>query len=307
LGAGITKELDITLEPITGSIFVSSTPSGASVYLDDVYMNKITPCLLSEVVVGPHTIKLTKSGYDDVKINVSVTAGRTFHLHENLTVSTRYGSINISSDPSGAKVYLDGNYTGETTPKNISKVVVGDHIIKLTKSDYDDEIRNVSISVGETLRLHENLTGYGSLRISSYPSEAKVYLDGDYLGKTPLDISKVVVGSYSIKLTKFGYASVEKKIDVSAGKSTRVDETLSMAAFILSSTIAILIGIISVTITSLIFLIKVITPRRKKDALSKSNMKDKQKIDFAKRKEIIHDFRVICCYYPSKLDHIYIE
>jgi predicted ATP-binding protein involved in virulence len=114
-----------------------------------------------------------------------------------------------------------------------------------------------------------------------------VYLDGDYLGKTPLDISKVVVGSYSIKLTKFGYASVEKKIDVSAGKSTRVDETLSMAAFILSSTIAILIGIISVTITSLIFLIKVITPRRKKDALSKSNMKDKQKIDFAKRKEII--------------------
>jgi hypothetical protein len=52
LHTGITREQNIELEPITGSIAVSSTPSGASVYLDDVDMNKITPCVLSEVLVG---------------------------------------------------------------------------------------------------------------------------------------------------------------------------------------------------------------------------------------------------------------
>jgi predicted ATP-binding protein involved in virulence len=289
LSTGKTKELNIELEPITGSIAVSSTPSGASVYLDDVDMNKITPCMLSEVAVGQHTIKLTKSGYSDLIRNVSVSVGRTSHLHENLSA---YGSIDISSDPSGADVYLDGNYTGETTPKNISKVVVGDHTIKLTKFGYDDVTRNVSISVGETLHLHENLAGFGSLRIFSYPSEAKVYLDGDYMGKTPLDISKVVEGSHTYKLTKFGYASVEKTIDVSAGESRLVDETLSVPWEVLNISIIVVV----IVIMLLVLLINVKAPRRKRDALSKSIMKEedirphvesRQKIDFAKRKDII--------------------
>jgi hypothetical protein len=59
---GRTEELDFVLEPVTVSIFVFSTPPGASVYLDNDDMNKSTPCVLKEVAVGLHTIKLTKSG-----------------------------------------------------------------------------------------------------------------------------------------------------------------------------------------------------------------------------------------------------
>jgi hypothetical protein len=291
---GITKELNIGLEPITGSIAVSSTPSGASVYLDDVDMNKITPCMLSEVLVGQHSIKLTKSDYFNVTRNVSVSVGRTSSLHENLT---GYGSIDISSDPPGANVYLDANYTGET-PKNMSKVIVGNHTIKLTKSDYDDEIINVSLSVGETLHLHENLTGYGSLRISSYPSGANVYLDGDYKGKTPLDISKVVEGWYSIKLTRQGYKDVAQMSHVSAGMTTRVDETFLVQGAVNISTIAdlMLIIIAIIVIIGLLISTGLVVSRRKQDALSKSIMKEGdvtphvesgQKIDFAKRKDII--------------------
>jgi hypothetical protein len=288
LGAGITKELDITLEPITGSIFVSSTPSGASVYLDDVDMNKITPCMLSEVVVGQHTIKLTKSDFFDTITTVSVSVGETLHLHENLA---GYGSLNISSDPSGAKVYLDGSHTGET-PQNIS-TVVGNHTIKLTKSDYDDEIKNVSLSVGETLHLHENLTGYGSLSISSIPYGANVSVDGNYTGKTPLLISKVVEGLHLIKLTKQDYADVETMIHVSAGMEKSLDVTLPVQGAVNISTITVLISIISVIIGVLI-LIEVIVSRRKR--LSKWMMEEedvrphvesRQKFEFAKRKDII--------------------
>jgi hypothetical protein len=212
----------IELKPLTASIYISSTPSGASVYLDNVDMKAITPCML-KVVVGPHTITLKKSGYFDAIRNVSVSADGLLSLHETL-ISCGY--ITISSDPPGAEVYLDGNYTG-VTPKNICKIVVGNHTIKLTKSDYDDEIRKVSLSVGETLYLNENLTGYGSLCISSNPSGASVYLDGVYTGETLLVIPKVVVGSYSIGLTKSGYGKVEKPIHVSAGETTDVDVTFS--------------------------------------------------------------------------------
>ena len=223
LCAGKTKELNIELTPLTGSIAVFSTPSGASVYLDDEYKKKDTPCLLSEVVVGLHTIKLTKSDCFDKIIPVSVSVDKTLPLHVNLTWC---GSLDISSDPPEASVFVDGNYTGET-PKNISKVAVGNHSIKLTKFGYDNKIIPVSVSAGEPLPVHENLTGYGSLDISSDPPGASVFVDGNYTGKTPMNISRVAVGNYSIILTKFGYVDLTTRIQVSAGIPTSVSEPLS--------------------------------------------------------------------------------
>ena len=226
LGAGITKELNIELKPITGSIFVSSTPSGASVYLDNVYMKANTTCMLSKVVVGQHTIKLTKSDYFDFISNVSVSDSSTpTYLHENLT---GYGSIDISSDPSGAKVYLDGNYTGETTPANISKVALGNHTIKLTKFGYFNATENVSVSVGRTPPVDVNLTGYGSLSIDSDPYGARVYLDGNYTGVTPLYLDKLDEGNHSIRLTKRSYKDVTQEIHVSAGNTISVSKPLSL-------------------------------------------------------------------------------
>ena len=256
LYTGKTRELNIKLKPITGSIVVYSTPPGASVYLDGDDMNKITPCMLSEVVVGQHTIKLTKTDYFDVVIkNVSVSAGRTTHLHENLTKCPRYGSIDIFSDPSGAKVYLDDDYMNDT-PCMLSEVVVGPHTLKLTKFGYDDEIRNVSVSVGETLYLNENLTGYGSLIISSNPSGASVCVDGVYKGKTLLDIPKVVVGSYSIGLTKLGYGEVEKPIHVSAGETTYEDVHFSSGMPPIFELILILLTVIFGSIAIIPIIVK---------------------------------------------------
>lgn len=226
LGDGEPEEMIIELEPLTNSIHVFSTPSGASVYLDNV--SKIdTNCTLSEVAVGQHTITLKKSGYCDVIKNVSVPVGKALELHENL-IECIHGSIDISSDPSGAKVYLDNVYTKDTQCM-LSEVVVGNHTIKLTKLHYDDVIiRNLTLSVGETCHLHVNMTGYGSLSISSYPSGARVYLDGIYKNDTPCRLSKVIEGWHTYKLIITGYDPVEKNIDVSAGEWIEEDVTLAI-------------------------------------------------------------------------------
>ncbi|MCJ7790175.1 MAG: DNRLRE domain-containing protein [Candidatus Atribacteria bacterium] len=43
----------------------------------------------------------------------------------------QYGTIDVNSTPAGAKVYLDGVYTGQATPIILTSVVVGNHTIKL--------------------------------------------------------------------------------------------------------------------------------------------------------------------------------
>jgi 2'-5' RNA ligase len=221
-----TKKItnNFVLEPLTVSIFVFSTPPGASVYLDNVYKSD-TNCALSEVAVGPHTIKLTKSGYFDEPSeprNEYVSADEQTSLHVTLR---RCGSINISSNPPGAKVYLDGNYTGETTPTNISKVARGNYTINLTKSDYFNESIKVDVSVAKTYHIqHVNLRGYGSIAIFSDPSDPEVYLDGNYTEVTSTNniISKVVQGNHSIEFKKLGYVPVAKNIQVSTGETEPV-------------------------------------------------------------------------------------
>ena len=222
LGDGEPEELIIELEPLTDSIYVFSTPSGASVHLDNVF-KRDTNCTLSEVFVGPHTITLKKSGYFDETRNVAVPADGPLSLHVTLR---RCSYIDISSDPNGADVYLDGNYTGETTPANISKVAQGNHTINLTKLGYFNEERKVDVSVAKTYPVHVNLSGYGYINISSDPNGARVYLDGEYKAVTHF-IDKFDEGKYSLRLTKLGYEEVTQEIQVSAGNTTNVPVTLS--------------------------------------------------------------------------------
>jgi len=247
LGAGEAINLNIQLKRLTGSISVSSSPSGASVYLNGLYKG-VTPITLTDVPIGTYSIKLTKSGYGDVTKTISVSAGKTTYVSETLT---GYGSLSISSNPSGASVYLDGSYKGET-PLSISNIVEGVHSIKLTKSGYGDVTKTISVSAGKTTYVSETLTGYGSLSISSNPPGASVYLDGSYKGETPLSISNIVEGVHSIKLTKSGYDDVTKTISVSAGKTTYVSETLPFATWLLASIlgiIALIIIIIGIFVT----------------------------------------------------------
>jgi len=287
LGDGKPEEMNIELEPLTNSIHVFSTPSGASVYLDNVYKRDTnTNCTLSEVVVGPHTITLKKSGYCDVIKNVSVPVGKALDLHENL-IECIHGSIDISSDPSGAKVYLDNVFTKDT-PCMLSEVVVGNHTIKLTKSDYDDVIiRNVSVSVGETCPLHVNMTGYGSLYICSDPSEAKVYLDGDFKGETALDISKVVVGTHRIKLTKSHYPDVVKIKHVSAGELKEVDVTFSISPWvsllIQGGAMGVILAIIAIIFK---YVIPVISPKLKETFMTHGDTHEHENV-FSYQKDFL--------------------
>jgi hypothetical protein len=61
----------------TGNLSVSSSPPGAFIYIKDVYGNRnagATPVTLYDLPEGTHTIKLTKSGYEDFLMDVTVTA-----------------------------------------------------------------------------------------------------------------------------------------------------------------------------------------------------------------------------------------
>ncbi|MEI6842228.1 MAG: PEGA domain-containing protein, partial [Methanomicrobiales archaeon] len=132
-----------------GEISVSSTPSGARIYLDGTDMGYYTPATLTEISVGSHAVVLKKSGYADYTTSVSVTAGQTASVSATLVVQSTTGSINVMSTPTGATIVLDGIYKG-TTPATLSGVSAGSHSLVLKKNGYADYTTSVSVTAGQT-------------------------------------------------------------------------------------------------------------------------------------------------------------
>ena len=140
----------------------------------------------------------------------------------------RYGKIKVTSDPSRARVFLDGTYRGRT-PITIGDVTVGEHQIKVTKDDYYDWSETVTVKSNRTttvLARLDRIPRTGSISVTSSPSHARVFLDGEYRGRTPLTIRDVRVGEYQIKVTKEGYYDWSQAIGVRSNVTKRVFATL---------------------------------------------------------------------------------
>ncbi len=90
-------------DPMTGSIRVTSVPTGARVFLDGVDKAVMTDTTLTKVATGNHTIKLVKDGYADYQGMTNVTAGQTANVGASLMGNT----IAIMS-PNASTVWTKG-------------------------------------------------------------------------------------------------------------------------------------------------------------------------------------------------------
>jgi hypothetical protein len=228
---------DILPIPTTGSLDVRSSPSGASIYIDGVYKG-VTPKVISGLSAGSHQAKVTKSGYNDYTRTTSVTAGKTTPVSATLSSIPRApvtGSLDVRSTPSGASIYIDGDYKG-VTPKVISGLSEGSHQVKVTRSGYNDYTRTTSVTAGKTATVSATLSPIpqapvtGSLDVSSTPSGANIYIDGEYKGVTPMVISGLPEGEYLVTVTKDGYFEDFRYVVISPGGTSSVSPTLSSHA-----------------------------------------------------------------------------
>ncbi|MCJ7689680.1 MAG: DNRLRE domain-containing protein [Clostridiaceae bacterium] len=109
---------------------------------------------------------VTNTTYTLTATNVagSVTASVT------VTVGAAFGSIDINSNPDGAKVYLDGVDTGQVTPIILTNIDAGSHIIKLDKYHYKVwEDTAVTVNANQTTYLNPPLTYAATQYITLQP------------------------------------------------------------------------------------------------------------------------------------------
>jgi len=62
----------------------------------------------------------------------------------------------------------------------------------------------------------------GAISIASDPPGASVYVDGQFVGETPLDVQQVTAGDHRVRLVKDGYLENGRVVNIAAGKTGTV-------------------------------------------------------------------------------------
>ena len=150
-----TAPLHRDLVEARGSIAVASTPIGAAVFLDGIDTGKQTNVLLENVATGEHTVTLKLAGYLDASKTVTVVDNKTAPI--NLPLTEPAGSIVVTSEPDGARIFLDSAETGEVTDAHLENVAVGAHTVRVELDGYLDAVEIVTVASGDIAAVHFNL------------------------------------------------------------------------------------------------------------------------------------------------------
>ena len=142
-----------------GSLYVSTNPTAANLYVDNA-LKGTTPRTVYGLQAGNHSVRLTKSGYNDYATSVYIMIGQTTTLTVTLTPTSNQtnqtGSLYATSTPTAASLYVDNVLKG-TTPRTVSELSIGLHTARFTKTGYQDYTAPFTIIAGQTTNLHATL------------------------------------------------------------------------------------------------------------------------------------------------------
>ncbi|MEK6973630.1 MAG: PEGA domain-containing protein [Nanoarchaeota archaeon] len=215
-----------------GNVNVKTDPVGANVYLDDIFRGA-SPVEMNNVERGNHTIFASLPQYQSAYLNIFVENNLTFFVFINLSLMSndsrnfgQVGNMDITTNPSGASIYLDGIYQG-VSPIMINSVSVGTHRLEADLQGYNKIVYLVEVSAGQTtmvmLTLSNSIEGNtsqtGSIYIATNPISAAIFLDNSLIGNSPLLVNNVVQGFHNIRGSLSGYDDNSQSINV-AGNQT---------------------------------------------------------------------------------------
>jgi hypothetical protein len=138
----------IAPEPILGTAAITSNPLGATITIDGKNYG-VTPKLI-DILIGRHTLTLSKDGYSSETKHFDVSEGKNVELNVALGRRTK---VTINSNPL-AELYIDDKYMGYTPTDFTGEI--GKHKVKLISNGYRNF--NKKVYLGDTRQVTYSLS-----------------------------------------------------------------------------------------------------------------------------------------------------
>lgn len=217
------KIINSVLLPDFGSIKLTSYPeNGAKVFIDGEYTGKTTPCTLDKVKNEKHLIQLSHEWYVPTKKEVTIVNSNIKELEVRMVPNFATVQIDVDAKTS---VFMDDKLVSKGSWKG--RVLKGFHVFEVKKDKHRNDVVKLDISASSKIDLTIRPKPiYGKLKITTYPYDAVVLIDGISYGNSPVTIPDLLIGEYTLVLEKQGFGAATKTINIVEGEVFEVNENL---------------------------------------------------------------------------------
>lgn len=217
-------------------VLLLSDPPGAQIIMDQEMLSMVTPAILRQVKPGRHTVEFRKEGYEN--------SVRTIHVPDTLpdgpvVLRQLEQTVWLSSEPSGAHVWLDRQFLG-VTPVLLTQLPVGRHTVRLDGPGCEPKSVEIEVSAARGEKVAVELSVHlGHLEVVTQPAGCRVYLESSLLGTTvaagtaggasqPLRLSDLLAGEQRLKVEHPSGLQKSGKVVIPKGDTLRMQVRLAV-------------------------------------------------------------------------------
>ena len=206
---GQKAAIEMKLDPVYGLVLVYSSPAGADVQIDGADRGK-TPLLVHNLPLGKYRLKVNSQGYATKEIDLIIKDRVPMKL--NINLSSDSAMIDLSSQPAGADVTLNGIAKGKT-PCIIDRIPAGTCQLELVMDGYAAYKQTLNLQAGQQEKMTAVLKVIPSeLQVVSIPSKARIYVENQFRGEAPVTLQNLEPGDYRIRAELIGCEPVARTV-----------------------------------------------------------------------------------------------
>ncbi len=220
----VTQAINITgedlytykLQPTSAPVEIQSTPeSGAEVWINGKKVGT-TPYYDSQLEAGTYDLKLKKNGYQEVKKQITIVAGKSFK--ETISMTEYSGTVKINAPNS--LIYIDNNYFGRD--KLEAKLAPGIHNVAAKRDYYYNDEKQVEVKLNEEISVTlepKPKTGFLTVTAKEIYDHKKaeglkIFVDNKDTKEITQSTLELPVGEHFITLRDPDYKTISQKVTI---------------------------------------------------------------------------------------------
>ncbi|MBN2098166.1 MAG: PEGA domain-containing protein [Dehalococcoidia bacterium] len=290
-GSATTRSETITASSTSGTLKVNTGLDGVRIDIGGEFGGTTDDQrggTVNGLFEGTYTLKLTMPGYKDWAKQVAITTGQTTTVYayletgegsatarsETITPSTAWGTLSVDTDQTGVDIWIvdasraceyGGGVDSSGNNGNI-KIPAGDYTLKLTKTEFRNWSKQVSIVADQTTAVYAYIevgsgdaftrsetmtpsTAWGTLSVDTNQTGVAIWIGETSQGYEyggGVDSSgnngniSIPAGTYTLRLAKTEFKNWSKQVSIASGAKTTVYAYLEVGsgdAFTRSETI----------------------------------------------------------------------
>lgn len=221
---------------VTGYLKVFGDQPDTKIFVNDRYFGLLSENPVISLANGQHKVSFNKEGFvaSPAEKQVDILPGDTSIVNVQMIPVTpkdrsiisgpagKIGSIAVTSDIKGARIYLNGKYSGDKTDYIFTQLPLGTYSLSIEKEGFETKPGLIEVTLTRM-----NPSGNASfrlvsreqlVRISANPPKSRIFINGELAGEGNFE-GKLTIGDHTVSFGDLpGYKTpASKNITVKAG------------------------------------------------------------------------------------------